>query len=259
MTAFAIAGGLMLVLFGFNRMKWENPGPYFVVGLFLWYAVFQSGLHATIAGVLLATTIPLHGKDGHSPLHSLEHTLHPWVNFIILPIFGFTNAGVPLQGASFSMLLHPVALGTGLGLFLGKQIGIFGASWLAFKLKVAQLPTGANYQSFYGVCVLGGIGFTMSLFVSMLAFSSPELMTMARIGIVVGSLLSAGVGFWLVRRGLAANSALPAGGVALGAHGLASTAVTTIIMADDRHLDANTDQDGTTTNDHAAVPPVSVH
>lgn len=202
-------GGAALVfaaLLMMNRAGVRMLTPYLVLGVLLWLFVLKSGVHATIAGVLLALTIPLtqaKGKpdDEHSPLHRLEHALHPWVAFLVLPIFGFANAGVPLGGGvGLAALAQPVALGSLLGLFVGKQIGIFGAVWLAVKAGLGRKPAGAGWTQIYGLALLCGIGFTMSLFIGLLAFDTSEaLQSQTKVGVLAGSVLSAIVG-WLVLR-----------------------------------------------------------
>ncbi len=159
-----------------------------------------SGIHATLAGVALALTIPLRvspGKpeDATSPLHQLEHALQPWVAFLIVPVFGFANAGVSFAGMSFESLLNPVPLGVALGLFVGKQVGVFAFSWAAIRMDVADLPANATWAQFYGVALLCGIGFTMSLFIGLLAFpTSQELQDATKLGVLLGSGLSAVIG-----------------------------------------------------------------
>jgi NhaA family Na+:H+ antiporter len=201
-------GGAAVVfaaLVALNRAGVKMLTPYLLLGLLLWFFVLRSGVHATIAGVLLAMTIPLMREKGkpddvHSPLHRLEHALHPWVAFLVLPIFGFANAGVSLAGIGYGALMQPVTMGSLLGLFVGKQIGIFGAVWLAVKTGVARKPAGANWTQIYGLALLCGIGFTMSLFIGLLAFeASVELQDQTKVGVLVGSFLSAVVG-WLVLR-----------------------------------------------------------
>ena len=166
----------------------------------LWYFVHESGVHATLAGVLLALTIPIdvspaRPDDGDSPLHMLEHAISPWVAFLIVPIFGFANAGVSLGGSGWAQLAHPVTLGIAAGLFLGKQVGVFGSVWILVKTGLAQRPRDATWGQIYGVALLCGIGFTMSLFIGLLAFpGNPELEQAVKIGVLAGSVLSAIVG-----------------------------------------------------------------
>lgn len=211
------AGIALLMLFSMNRLKCRRLDGYLAVGIFLWLFVLNSGVHATLAGVALAFAIPLRLKDSdHSPLRELEHGLHPWVAYAILPLFAFTNAGVSLQGSSLGTLFQGIPLGVALGLFAGKQIGVFGFSWLAVKIGFAKLPRRTTWLELYGVSMLCGIGFTMSLFISSLAFSAPELeqyVRDSRLGILFGSLISAAIGYFILRytgrNRLARNSKKP--------------------------------------------------
>lgn len=186
------AAGVALVLFGLNRARVMHVGPYVVVGVVLWVCVYKSGIHATLAGVVTAMAIPLRDEAGGSPLETAEHALHPWVAFAVLPMFAFANAGVNLQGVSLGILAEGIPLGIGLGLVLGKASGVFGASWLLLKLTGGRLPTGASRRQFFGVCVLCGIGFTMSLFIGGLAFAGedPLLDTEVKLGVLCGSLIA---------------------------------------------------------------------
>jgi NhaA family Na+:H+ antiporter len=169
----------------------KRLAPYLVLGAVLWVVVLKSGVHATLAGVALALTIPI-GKGAESPLHRLEHALHGWVAFLIVPVFGLVNAGVSFSGMSVASLLAPVPLGIALGLFVGKQIGVFGVAWLLIKLRLADRPDGATLVQLYGVALICGIGFTMSLFIGLLAFpASPDLQDAVKIGVLGGSLISA--------------------------------------------------------------------
>jgi NhaA family Na+:H+ antiporter len=192
----ALAGAVTAMLTVLNRLGLRRLGPYLILGAVLWLLVLRSGLHATVAGVILALAIPLRGSpgrpdDGESPLHRLEHALQPWVAFLILPVFGFANAGVSLAGVTPSVLLAPVTLGVAAGLFLGKQVGVFGGVWLAVRSGVAQKPSGATWRHVYGVALLCGIGFTMSLFIGGLAFANaPEFDTETKLGVILGSVLS---------------------------------------------------------------------
>ena len=188
---------LLLLLNKFNVKKFL---PYFLIGIFMWFFTYKSGIHATIAGVLLAATIPHRiKKKDFSLLIKLEHAISPYVAFIIMPIFAFANAGVSLDGITFSSLLLPVPLGIMMGLFFGKQIGVMFFSYSAVKLGVAQMPDNSNWMSLYGVSILTGIGFTMSLFVGNLAFvENTQYIDGVKIGVLVGSLLSTIFGYLLL-------------------------------------------------------------
>ncbi|HEY4370668.1 MAG TPA: Na+/H+ antiporter NhaA [Burkholderiales bacterium] len=198
-----------LVLYLLNRNAVMSLWPYLLVGLVLWLTVLKSGVHATLAGVMLAFAIPLRpstrhperGRPGAPPLLRLEHGLHPWVAFGVLPIFAFANAGVSFAGMSFSSLLAPIPLGIAAGLFIGKALGIFGACWLLLRLTRAPLPEGAGWASLFGIALLGGIGFTMSLFIGNLAFppGAPEYGTQLRLGVIAGSILSGICGYLVLR------------------------------------------------------------
>nr|WP_246056897.1 Na+/H+ antiporter NhaA [Emcibacter nanhaiensis] len=193
LAAAAIAG-----LFILNRLRVTHIAAYMIVGAFLWVFVLKSGIHATLAGVVIALAIPIRQKDesGNSPLVTLEHALHPWVAYLILPVFAFANAGVPLLGLDPAILLHPVSLGIAAGLFIGKQLGVFGLSWIAIKSGLARLPDKTSWLKLYGASLLTGIGFTMSLFIGSLAFETgPNLSTELRVGVIAGSLLSAVCGY----------------------------------------------------------------
>jgi NhaA family Na+:H+ antiporter len=200
-TALGVA---VLCLLGLGVMNWRGVNtisPYVLIGVFMWIAVLKSGVHATLAGVALAAFIPMQSTTdrGYSPLRELEHDLHTMVAFGVLPLFAFVNAGISLQGIQFSDLLHPVPLGIALGLFVGKQIGIFALCYIAIKTGLARLPEGASMASLYGVSILCGVGFTMSLFVGSLAFENNPMDTAIvfdeRLGIILGSLLSGIVGY----------------------------------------------------------------
>jgi len=189
-------------------MNWRGVttlSPYILVGIIMWIAVLKSGVHATLAGVALAAFIPMRdAKDEqHSPLRELEHDLHSVVAFGVLPLFAFVNSGISLAGVSFADLLHPVPLGIAAGLFVGKQVGIFFLCVLAIKAGLARMPDGANWGSLYGVSMLCGVGFTMSLFVGSLAFENttldPEIIFDERLGIILGSLLSGVFGYIVLR------------------------------------------------------------
>jgi NhaA family Na+:H+ antiporter len=201
-------GGAAFVLFllsRLNRAGFTDLRPYLLLGVVLWVLVLLSGVHATLAGVALALTIPLRVSPGKpedvaSPLHHLEHALQPWVAFLIVPVFGFANAGVSFADMSLASLLSPVPLGIALGLFIGKQVGVFAFSWMAIRMDWADLPANATWAQFYGVALLCGIGFTMSLFIGLLAFpTSEELQDATKLGVLLGSALSALIGAALLR------------------------------------------------------------
>lgn len=185
---------VIVLLVVLNRLGVKKLLPYLIAGAFLWFFMLQSGIHATLAGVILALCIPLGNPDNEhsSPLLHLEEKLHPWVAFAIVPIFGFANAGVSLAGITPGNLVDPVPLGVALGLLLGKQIGVFGLAALAIRAGWAKLPEGSNWVQLYGVALLCGIGFTMSLFLGALAFpSNPHLVDEVKVGVLLGSVLAA--------------------------------------------------------------------
>lgn len=183
--------GLLIVAF-MNFRKVTKLGPYVIMGLIIWACVLKSGVHATLAGVALGLLIPIKSKDekGQSPLKTMEHALHPWVAFMVIPVFAFANAGISFVGITLDAFLQPITLGIMLGLFLGKQIGIMGITWLACTLKICRLPDNVNWLQFYGMALLTGIGFTMSLFIGTLAFTDIALATPVRLGVLSGSVLS---------------------------------------------------------------------
>ena len=192
--------GAFLALILLNKLNVKKFAPYFFIGLFLWYFTYESGIHSTISGVLLATTIPhrKHEKD-YSLLLKLEHILSPYVAFGIMPLFALANAGVVLDNISIDTMLSPVPLGIICGLFFGKQIGVFLFSFLSVKLKLAEMPSNSNWLKFYGVGILTGIGFTMSLFVGNLAFSDyTNDLDGVKIGVLCGSFLSVVVGYFML-------------------------------------------------------------
>lgn len=196
------AGGAVLVLAALNRFGVRRLLPYMAVGLVLWACMLQSGVHATVAGVLLGLFIPLRGGEGaakNAPLRVLEHELHPWVAFGILPIFALANSGLSFEGMGLGALADPVFLGVALGLFVGKQVGVFGCAWLIIRAKWARLPEGASWGQLYATSVLTGIGFTMSLFIAGLAFTDNTAMADTRLGVLLGSLVSALVGYGLFK------------------------------------------------------------
>ncbi len=193
-----LAGLIWLNLKGAHRVA-----PAILLGTVMWFFVLKSGVHATLAGVITAFCIPLTDKWGKSPLHALENALSPYVLYLIVPVFAFANAGVVLKGMAFSDLLAPLPVGIALGLVLGKQLGVFGATWLMVRLGLAKLPHGVRWVHIYGLACLAGIGFTMSLFIGSLSFGDPALMNDVRLGVLSGSAISALTGFgvlWLAAR-----------------------------------------------------------
>jgi Na+:H+ antiporter, NhaA family len=200
----SVAAGALLVLVIMNRLGVARKSAYFIVGLVLWVSVLKSGVHATLAGVVLAFTIPLNALNekgtAFSPLKEIEHDLHYWVAFFILPLFAFVNAGVDVTQISLSQMSGSVPLGILLGLFVGKQLGVFGFSYVAIKLGLAKLPDGSNWRQLYGVSVLTGIGFTMSLFIASLAFSDDSLFQYTdKLAILVASFISGIMGYLLLK------------------------------------------------------------
>ncbi|QSX34701.1 Na+/H+ antiporter NhaA [Shewanella avicenniae] len=199
-TSLVIAAAAVVGLIALNRKGVTSLGAYGVVGLILWVAVLKSGVHATLAGVIIAFAIPLRGNNGHSPSEHLEHSLHPWSNFVILPLFAFANAGVSLGGVSAESLISPVPIGIALGLLLGKPLGVMLFSFVAVKLRWAELPEGIGWRHIAPVAVMCGIGFTMSMFIASLAFEHGGVIygDLARLGILMGSMVAAVVGYlWL--------------------------------------------------------------
>lgn len=201
-----IAMVAMVILAILNRRGVTSLSPYIVVGIVLWACVLKSGVHATLAGVVIALFIPLRAKNklGGSPARSLEHGLHKWVAFAILPLFAFANAGVSLQGLSLDIITHPVTFGIAMGLFFGKQIGVMLMTFVGVLTKLCELPNGVNWKQYYGMALITGVGFTMSLFIGTLAFSDPELQTQVRLGVILGSLCSGLLGYMILR--LTSNS-----------------------------------------------------
>lgn len=245
--ALSIAGGIFLLLLLFNRLGIRSLIVYTITGIALWLAFLESGVHATVAGVLLAFTIPVssrintkkftnetkmlldefdnsgqHGENVltnekrltlvqsiesncekiQTPLQRFEHLLHPWVAFFIMPVFALANAGVTIGSGFSESITHPISIGIILGLFIGKQLGIFGFSFIAIKLGLASKPEGVNYTKMYGAGILAGIGFTMSLFIANLAFDSEDLLNIAKVGVLSASLISGVVGYIIVKIGL---------------------------------------------------------
>jgi Na+:H+ antiporter, NhaA family len=199
LTAFALAGIGVALLIALNVAGVARRAPYILAGVFLWVCVLKSGIHATLAGVVVGLAIPLRAPHVPSPLLSLEHDLHPWVAFGVLPIFAFANAGVRLTGIAPADLLDWVQLGIALGLFLGKQIGIVGSIWIAIRCGLGALPEGADWQQIYGLALLGGIGFTMSLFIGTLAFPTEGYDLDVRVAVLLASSISAVCGYLVLR------------------------------------------------------------
>jgi len=198
-SALVVAGLGLAALTALNRLGVRAFAPYILIGLVIWAAVLKSGVHATIAGVLIAFTIPAQAAPGEtSPLERMEHGLHRWVAFLVLPVFGFMNAGVPLSGLGLGALAAPVSLGVWVGLVLGKQIGIFGAIALAERVGLARRPAEVSWMQIYGMAALCGIGFTMSLFIGGLAFHHTDAATLVRIGILFASLLATATGLTIL-------------------------------------------------------------
>ena len=203
LTVLALA---IVPITGLAVLNWRgvtNVAPYVVLGTVLWVLVLKSGVHATLAGVVAAFAIPLKPRPGasHSMLEEMEHALHRWVAFGILPLFAFANAGVAFEGISLESFLEPVKLGISLGLFAGKQIGIFGLLWLTIAIGLAPMPRDTSWAQLYGVSALAGIGFTMSLFIGSLAFEHSDFDAPIRLGVLTGSLASAIVGYGILRWG----------------------------------------------------------
>ncbi|WP_426155983.1 Na+/H+ antiporter NhaA [Pseudomonas sp. TSRC2-2] len=207
-----LAAACIAALVAMNRLGVVKLGPYMIIGLILWVCVLKSGVHATLAGVTLAFCIPLRTKNAEpSPLLTLEHALHPWVAYGILPLFAFANAGLSLSGVTIESFTHDVPMGIAIGLLLGKTIGVFGLTWLAVKIGIAALPQGANWGQILGVAILCGIGFTMSLFVGSLAFEPgvSDYAGMDRMGILTGSILAAVIGYAVTAAASRKQAALP--------------------------------------------------
>jgi len=186
---------------GLNRVGQAKPLPLAMLGAILWLALFQSGIEAALAGVMIAAVVPNEAKhdDSNSPLLRIQQLLHPWASLLIVPIFGFFNAGVTIETETLQNVTGGVSLGVFFGLFLGKQIGVFGATWFAVKLNIGVLPPGVGFRHIYGAGLLAGVGFTMGLFVTALAFDVAALAASARLAILIGSTLSAVVGLAVLR------------------------------------------------------------
>ena len=198
-VALVLAGGGILALAVFNLTGVTQRAPYILGGIFLWVCVLKSGIHATLAGVVVGMAVPLRTMRAGSPLIRLEHDLHPWVAFGVLPAFAFANAGVTLAGITIAELVHPVELGVVFGLIIGKPLGVAASVWAATRFGLAKLPENAEWRQIYGLALLTGIGFTMSLFIGGLAFPAEGYNVDIRIGVLIGSLFSAICGYLLLR------------------------------------------------------------
>jgi len=194
--AFAVGLIGIVVLIIFNLCNVARIAPYMIVGVIIWVAVLQSGIHATLAGVAIGLLMPMYNKKDKaiSPVSTLERRLHPWVAYGVLPLFVLFNGGVSFAGFSWAQLLEPLPLGIGLGLFVGKSVGVFLCCWIALRLKFATLPNGSSYRQLFGASALTGIGFTMSLFLSTLAFANTQYENLSRQGVLVGSLIACIIG-----------------------------------------------------------------
>ena len=204
MPALMVASLAIITLFTMNRYKVVSMIHYLIVGSILWASVLKSGVHATLAGVIIGFAIPLRGKNGETPLYHLEHILAPWCSFVILPLFAFANAGVSFDGMSLEKLISPVPLGIAFGLFIGKPVGVFLFSYVAVLLRLAGLPQGVNFKQIFAIAVLCGIGFTMSVFIAGLAFGADNndgsnMLPLAQLGILIGTNLSAVLGYILLK------------------------------------------------------------
>lgn len=207
LESLALAGLCLPFLYLLNRRNVTSITPYLLIGIIMWIAVLKSGIHATLAGVVLALFIPMFDRTDpeHSPLEELEHDLHNTVAFGILPIFAFANSGISLEGAGLAELFHSVPLGIAAGLFIGKQLGVMIMCWLIFKLGISSMPKGMNYKQIYGAALLCGVGFTMSLFIGSLAFAGDTTMFDERLGIIMGSIVSGIAGYIMLKVSLKDN------------------------------------------------------
>ena len=207
LESLAVAGLCLPFLYLLNRRNVTSITPYLLIGVIMWIAVLKSGIHATLAGVVLALFIPMFDRTDpeHSPLEELEHDLHNTVAFGILPIFAFANSGISLEGAGVAELFHSVPLGIAAGLFIGKQLGVMIMCWLIFKLGISTMPSGMNYKQIYGAALLCGVGFTMSLFIGGLAFAGDTTLFDERLGIIMGSIVSGIAGYLMLKFSLKDN------------------------------------------------------
>ncbi|WP_201592080.1 Na+/H+ antiporter NhaA [Psychrobacter fozii] len=207
LQSLAVAALCLPFLYILNRRNVTSITPYLLIGVIMWVAVLKSGIHATLAGVVLALFIPMFDRTDpeHSPLEELEHDLHNTVAFGILPLFAFANSGISLKGAGFAELFHSVPLGIAAGLFIGKQVGVMVMCWLIFKLGISTMPRGMNYKQIYGAALLCGVGFTMSLFIGGLAFAGDTALFDERLGIIMGSIVSGIAGYLILKVSLKDN------------------------------------------------------
>jgi len=203
MVPLMFAGAAFIALIGVNKSQVKSIAPYVLLGFILWFAVLKSGIHATLAGVVTAFFIPLRCPDNpkKSPLKHLEHGLHPWTAFMVLPVFAFANAGVSFSGMTWDDLFNPVTLGIAKGLFFGKQIGVFLSLFFVIKLGLSPMPKNTNWMQLYAVSLLCGVGFTMSLFIGELAFDTRDQAAAVRMGVIIGSVASAILGYLILRFG----------------------------------------------------------
>ena len=193
---------VFVIMLALGRAKVQSTIPYVLFAILMWAFVLKSGVHATLAGVAAAMTVPLDTDSDHGPLERMEHALHPWVAFLVIPIFGFANAGVTLVGLEPAALLDPLPLGIALGLLIGKQLGIFGFAWLAVKTKLAALPDEVNWRQLHALSLLAAIGFTMSLFIGNLAFANAQAVDAVKLGVLAGSTIAAVAGYLLLKSAL---------------------------------------------------------
>ncbi|MBX7540495.1 Na+/H+ antiporter NhaA [Qipengyuania sphaerica] len=200
------AAVVFVIMLALGRAKVQSTIPYILLAILMWAFVLKSGVHATLAGVAAALTIPLDANSDHGPLERMEHALHPWVAFLVIPIFGFANAGVSLVGLEASALLDPLPLGIALGLLVGKQLGIFGFAWIAVKTGLARLPDEVNWRQIHALSLLAAIGFTMSLFIGNLAFATAEQVDAVKLGVLAGSTIAAFAGYFLLKSALPATA-----------------------------------------------------
>ncbi|EDL50481.1 Na+/H+ antiporter NhaA [Erythrobacter sp. SD-21] len=201
------AGIVFVVMLAVGKARVQSTIPYVLLAILMWAFVLKSGVHATLAGVAAAMAVPLDAKSDHGPLETMEHALHPWVAFLVIPIFGFANAGVTLFGLSPAALVEPLPLGIALGLLIGKQIGIFGFAFIAVKLGLASLPPSVSWAQLHAMSLLAAIGFTMSLFIGNLAFADPAQIDAVKIGVLAGSTVAAVAGYLLLNRSLPREAA----------------------------------------------------